>query len=128
MSASIVRLLKIVWLISCVTVVAWEFVVCEHEPNSTLRGECSLLVAIIMALLTLPSGIVWWLVVSATGYGLSLIDIEVSASATSNLVVWLGFVVVGYLQWFVLLPWLWRKSKVRKAERKSTGNVKVPGT
>ena len=28
---------------------------------------------------------------------------------------WLVFFVVGYVQWFVLLPWLWHKRKARQA-------------
>jgi len=31
-------------------------------------------------------------------------------------ITWLCFFVVGYLQWFVLVPWLWRKWKSRRAD------------
>jgi len=35
-------------------------------------------------------------------------------SAIADLVVWLGFVVVGYLQWFKLIPWIVRRIRERK--------------
>jgi hypothetical protein len=112
MKLTMMNLLKIVWLIACLAVLVWTFVACGHEANATLRGECSLLAAIIMAFLTLPSGILWWLLLSGAGYALSLIGIEIGGvSVIAEFVVWFGFVVVGYLQWFKLVPWLiarWR--------------------
>ena len=109
------NLLKIVWLIGCLAVLVWTFVACGQETNSTLRGECSFLAAIIMAFLTLPLGLVWWLLLSGAGYALSLVGVEIGrASAIADLVVWLGFVVVGYLQWFKLVPWVVRRIRNRK--------------
>lgn len=108
------NLLKIAWLIACLAVLVWTFAACGHEVDATLRAECLLLAEIIMLLLTLPSGILWWLLLSGAGYALSLIGIEMGGvSATTEFVVWFGFVVVGYLQWFVLTPWLWRKWMAR---------------
>lgn len=115
MKLTMMHLLKIVWLIACLAVLVWTFVACGHEANTTLRGECSLLAAIIMAFLTLPVGLLWWLLVSAAGYVLSLVGIEIGGvSAIADLVVWLGFVFVGYLQWFKLVPWVVRRIRERK--------------
>lgn len=111
------RLLQVVWLIACFAVLVWGFVACGEEANSTLRGECSLLAAIIMALPSLPSGILWWLLVSGTAYALSLVGIEIGTSAVADLIVWLGFVVVGYLQWFKLVPWLIARWRSRRTPR-----------
>jgi membrane protease YdiL (CAAX protease family) len=68
MKHTMMNLLKIVWLIACVAVLVWTFVACGQEANATLRGECSLLAAVIMALLTLPLGLAWWLLLSGAGY------------------------------------------------------------
>jgi hypothetical protein len=107
MRLKMMNLLKVAWLIACVAVLAWTLIACGPEANATLHGECLLLAGITMALLTLPSGILWWLLLSGAGYTLSLIGIEVGGiPAFAGLVVWIGFVVVGYLQWFKLVPWL----------------------
>ncbi|HSD44477.1 MAG TPA: hypothetical protein VLD36_21765 [Burkholderiales bacterium] len=118
MKLTMMSLLKIVWLIACVVMLAWTFVACGNEANATLRGECSLLAAIIMAFLTLPLGLLWWLLLSATGYVLSLVGIEIgSTSAIADFVVWFGFVVIGYFQWFKLVPWLTARWRSRRAAR-----------
>lgn len=114
MSVPVTKVLKVVWFLACFAVLVWGLFACGQQANSTLRAECALLGAIIMVLLTLPSGILWWLLLSGTGYVLSLIGIEIGASAIADLVAWLGFVVVGYLQWFKLVPWLvarWRSRR-----------------
>ena len=122
------NLIKAAWLIACLAVLVWTFVACGQEYNSTLRAECSLLAAIIMALLTLPLGILWWLLVSATGYGLSLVGIEIGKLiAIADLVVWLGFVVVGYFQWFKLVPWIVRRIRARKPNNPGRSNLNNPG-
>ena len=115
MKLTMMNLSKIVWLIACLIVLAWTFVACGREANETLRGECSLLAAIIMAFLTFPVGLLWWLLISATGYVLSLVGIEIGgASAIADLVVWFGFVIVGYFQWFKLVPWIVHRIRERK--------------
>lgn len=115
MKLTMMNLLTIVWLIACVAVL-WTSVACGNEASATLRGECSLLAAIVMAFLTLPLGLLWWLLLSATGYLLSLVGIEIgTTSAIFDFVVWFGFVVVGYLQWFKLVPWLIAKWRSRRA-------------
>src|SRR5712691_4990285 len=115
MKLTMMNLLKIVWLIACFAALAWTFVACGHEANATLRGECSLLAAIIMAFFAFPLGLLWWLLISAVGYALSLVGVEIEGvSAIADLVVWFGFVVVGYLQWFKLVPWIVRRIHKRK--------------
>jgi hypothetical protein len=110
MKLTMMNLLKIVWLIGCFAALAWTIVACGHEGNATLRGECSLLAAIIMAFLTFPLGLLWWLLISAVGYVLSHVGIEIGGVSTiADLVVWFGFVIVGYLQWFKLVPWIVRR-------------------
>jgi hypothetical protein len=116
MRLKMVKLLKITWFIACIAVLVWTFVTCGPEANATLHGECLLLAAITMALLTLPSGIVWWLLLSGAGYTLSLIGIETGGMSTfAGFAAWIGFVVVGYLQWFKLVPWLIARRHARHA-------------
>lgn len=110
------NLVKVAWLIACLAVLAWTFLACGPEANAALHGECLLLAGIAMALLTLPSGILWWLLLSGAGYTLSLIGIEIGGmSAFAGFVAWLGFGVVGYLQWFKLVPWLIARRHARRS-------------
>jgi hypothetical protein len=121
MKWTMINLLKIVWLIACLAVLVWTFFACGHEANATLRGECSLLTAIIMALLTLPAGILWWLLIGGASHVLSSVGIEIGgAAAIADFVVWFGFFVVGYLQWFKLVPWLIARWRSRRAARLQT--------
>jgi hypothetical protein len=46
--------------------------------------------------------------------GVPLLDL-IGSNYMGFFVMWLAFFVAGYAQWFVLLPWLWRKWKIRKA-------------
>jgi len=105
---------KGIWLLACVAVLAWQFVACGQQSNPTLRGECSLLAGGIMVVLSLPSGLLWLWLVGGAGYVLAQFGIEIGAAYSMAVVVWLGFVVVGYLQWFMLLPWIIRKVRSRK--------------
>ena len=115
MKLTMMNLFKVVWLIACFVMLAWTFVACGREANDTLRGECSILAAIIMAFLTFPVGLLWWPLISAAGHVLSLVGIEIrGASAIADLVVWVGFVIVGYIQWFKLVPWIVRRIRERK--------------
>lgn len=108
------NLLKAAWFIACTAIFVWVFITCGQESNSTLRGECSLLLAGVMAFLTLPSGILWWLLISGGAYVFSSMGIEVRASAFADIFVWLGFAVIGYFQWFKLVPLLIRRFQERK--------------
>src|SRR5256885_16943350 len=76
MRLTMMNLFRIVWLIACFIVLAWTFIACGREANETLPGECSLLAAFIMAFLTFPVGLLWWLLISAAGYFFFVVGIE----------------------------------------------------
>lgn len=46
--------------------------------------------------------------------GVPLLD-AIDSNYVGVCVMWLAFFAAGYLQWFVLLPWLWRKWRDRQA-------------
>jgi hypothetical protein len=65
----------------------------------------------LMLILSSPAG----LAVSAAHYALSAaFSITVETSYFSLALEWFVYFVLGYVQWFVLLPWLWRKWKARR--------------
>ena len=117
MQPRVTNALKILWFLACLAVLAWGIIGCDEKATSTLRGECALLAGYVLALLNLPLSIVWWLLLSAAGYAFYLAGIEITDSPAFGAVVWLGFVVVGYLQWFKLVPWLIAKWRSRHSAR-----------
>jgi hypothetical protein len=88
--------------------------VCGGEANQALRAECELSIALGLAILNFPLSIAWWLLVGGSAYALSLIGIEIGQSRALNVVAWAGIVVLGYVQWFKILPWVIRKLRSRK--------------
>ena len=71
-----------------------------------------------MILLSLPMGLLWLLLLSAMGYILSLYGVEIGGgSIILNFIIWLGFLIIGYVQWFKLIPVLIQKIRHRKKEQ-----------
>ena len=118
--------LKSLWTAACVAVLIWTVVSCGQQTNWTLRGECSFLASGLMLVLTAPLGFLWMLLLNAAGYGLGILGMEIGApSLVSDFIVWLGFAVLGYLQWFRLLPWMiarWRSRSAGASGGRPGGN------
>ena len=74
------------------------------------NGEAHILFAMLMVLLTFPAG---FILVSAISFIGMVLDRFLGLSLPSNEIMlvplWLGFVAVGYFQWFILVPRLWGK-------------------
>jgi hypothetical protein len=63
-----------------------------------------------MIVLSFPSSLIISLAHMALGAGLS---ITIQTSYLTLAIEWVVYFFLGYLQWFVLLPWLWRKWAAR---------------
>lgn len=79
------------------------------QVDPQLKDEIFHRHGLMMFLLTLPSGLVLAALVSLIA---SLIGPN-PIGITDAFLVSLTCAVAGYLQWLVLLPWLWRKWKAR---------------
>jgi hypothetical protein len=99
----------LLWLVAAVFIFAWTMVSYQAQGVPQLKDEILLRHGLVMLILTLPSGLIW---TAAVGSIVSLIGFELVGMADAVLVS-LTCVVAGYWQWFVLLPWLWRKWKVK---------------
>jgi len=88
------RVLLILWVLCALSVLALFFMTGNDSEGNVLIWLCILMVA-----LSFPSGIllVWILPLHRFHYGFGPI------------LLWLMFLAVGYAQWFVLVPWAWRK-------------------
>lgn len=97
------RISLLIWFVACVLVLVFAFV--QRKIDDT-----DIAFTYFMLYLTFPVG---YLLAAIAGFVLfSLHDaygIVAPGGFIPNLVAWVLFVVVGYLQWFVLLPWLVRR-------------------
>lgn len=111
----LVKVLKMVWILCSVAVLVVTLARYAPGPASDigvflvygmlfLAFPASLLVAGLFALLA-------WL---QDQLKVPLLDL-IGSNYVGFSVMWLAFFVAGYLQWFVLVPWLWHKWKSRQA-------------
>lgn len=114
-STMLAKVLKMVWILCSVAVLVVTLVRYAPGPASDigvflvygmlfLAFPVSLLVAGLFALMALLQ----------EQLEVPLLDL-IGSNYVGFSVMWLAFFVAGYLQWFVLVPWLWRKWKTRQA-------------
>ncbi|MFO0775968.1 MAG: hypothetical protein U0172_15015 [Nitrospiraceae bacterium] len=109
--------MKLSWLAACCTVLALIVFQLSVLEDSTARGESLILAALAMTILAAPLGILWLAMLSAMGVVLPL-DAVANGPVTAPIFylgVWMGFVTIGYFQWFKLLPWGVRTFREREA-------------
>ncbi len=102
--------LKIIWIVFYVlTLLVW---LTKHNECAAridcIQGEVFLLLVLVMAALAFP---VVYLAAALTQFLLwsaGLIGFE-NLGVIGGLIFWAATVVLGYLQWFVAIPFIWRK-------------------
>ena len=102
------KLIRALWIGATILVLAITLYAFDGKPNS----DIGVFFAWCMLILSFPSGLLVPLVHVALFDGLS---IPVETSYLSLVLDWIGFFALGYMQWFVLLPWLSRKWKTMRA-------------
>lgn len=112
MPAMLPKLAKAIWVTLAVVVLLVTLYGFDGKPNSDIE------VFLVWSMLALafPSS----LLVAGVLAGISIAAERFFSTVIPTSYWWIGitwlcFFVVGYLQWFVLLPWLWRKWKSRGA-------------
>lgn len=105
------KTLKIVWILCSVAVLA--VTLARYEPG--LASDIGIFLVYGMLFLAFPSsllvaGIFALISMLQDQLGVPFLD-AIGSNYFGFCVMWFAFFVVGYLQWFVLLPWLWRKWK-----------------
>lgn len=106
-----VRLLKIAWLaLSClILIITLSFF--DNQTNSDIEG----FLIYSMLLLTFPSGLIvqcfifvgWYIFINL----LNSYEISFCVSYLYLIIVWLFLFTIGYIQWFYLLPLIYRYYK-----------------
>jgi hypothetical protein len=100
---------RTIWIVLAVVVLAVTLLNFDPESNP----DISIFLFYAMLVLSFPAGL---LLAGILSYGTialhSMLGIEIGSNHGSILVMWIAFLVVGYGQWFVLLPYL--RSRFRK--------------
>lgn len=101
--------LRVLWVSLSVTVLVLSLVSFDGRPNS----DAGLLLLYSMLVLSFPAGLVFTMLVAGLYAALqSAFSVVVPTSYLEMAFEWTGFFIVGYLQWFRLVPFL--SNKVRR--------------
>jgi hypothetical protein len=108
--------LKVVWSLLALGVLFLTLSIYDGTPATR---DAEVLLAYGMMALSFPFSQVCLLLLGAVGF---VIEkwwgvVQVPNGYMPLFVSWLAFSLAGYWQWFVLLPWLWRKWTQFKASR-----------
>ena len=105
------RALKWLWVLGAFLALLASLLAYDGKPNS----DADLLLGYAMLTLSFPLGLVLAAALSLLGQiAYAITGYVFTTSYASIAVTWLLFFIAGYLQWFVLLPWLWRKWKAKR--------------
>lgn len=100
----------LLWLAAVAAILAWTLSSFYAQADQQLKDEILLRHALVMMMLTLPSGFILTGLVSAIS---GVVGFQPVGTADAFMVS-LSCAIAGYLQWFVFLPWLWCKWKARR--------------
>jgi len=114
---------KVGWLLLALSVLVFAVGVSIIDPQKSANYlSAGILIIYPMLVLSFPSSIIWIYLYGgvsylfdASGFSTSIGPYWLSIGLT-NFVLWMGFAVFGYLQWFKLLPFLINRIRKAKAE------------
>ena len=108
------NLIKVIWILGCICVLGWWLYSfgMNSDLSQILKSESQVYLLIAMVILSFPISIVWVYIFAGLLDLLVFVGVNLSGPLQVDVIVlWFGFVTVGYLQWFMLLPYLlgkWR--------------------
>lgn len=108
--------LTIGWLMLCGSILWWFM----SHPLAWSEAELTIGYIVIMLIITFPVGLLYWSLLSLLGLIVPSTGLD---KEVELVLIWLGFVVVGYYQWFVVVPWCFEKFKgVIKSKNRGQGD------
>lgn len=117
MKRNLWRILKLGWVVLALLLLLFTMMVFDGSPNS----DADIVLGYGLLVLTFPSGLLLSIGEGFAGraafnvMGLTATTTYLSLGAT-----WLMYTVLGYLQWFVFVPWVVRKLRTRSESQDST--------
>lgn len=100
------KIVRATWIGIAVLMLLTTLFAFDGKPNS----DAEVVLAWSMLLLSFPSGL---LVPLCHVFLNDYLSVTVHVSYLSIAIDWLGLAGLGYVQWFVLVPWIWRKWRAR---------------
>mgnify|MGYP001792214497 FL=1 len=111
--------LKVVWIAICVLTLT----MCVLPYNATTNRDNDIVLYLVMIALAFPSAYLVVLLYS----GLQALHVPpLPLGRIEMLVLWVGFFIVGYVQWFVLTPWIIRVANRIWLTRQNTSALPPP--
>jgi hypothetical protein len=114
------KIALLAWLAASLIVLGWWYYRfgLNAELSRTLRNESQIYLIIGMAVLSFPSGLLYMYLFGLVVYGLDSVGIDLHEHEMLEVfVLWAGFVLSGYLQWFIFLPFIREKFRSRQARK-----------
>jgi hypothetical protein len=106
--------LRVVWLVLSVATLIY----CQHAYDGTPNSDAEQVLIILMFILSFPASFIAGGIVVAAAFGEErVMHSSMHVSRIEMLLVWFLFLVVGYIQWFILIPHAWSKWRSSHAER-----------
>lgn len=116
--AKTAKILKLAWIVVCLLV----SVVCVATYNPTTSHDNDIVLYLVMIVLAFPSAyLVVFLYSGVQAAHVPPLPPRIEMSLLS-----VGFIVVGYLQWFVLAPWIIRETRRVRAEKRRNSSALLP--
>ena len=103
----IVKIAQVLWIGAAV----FTLTVTLYAFDGSTNSDIGIFFAWCMLVLSSPGGLLIPLVHVVLYDGFAIL---VETTYFSLVIDWVGFLVVGYMQWFMLSPWLWKKWKIRR--------------
>lgn len=104
------RVLMLLWTLGAVMALIASLIIYDGKPNS----DADLVLGYAMLALSFPLGFVISVAANLLGQiAYATAGYVFTTNYVSIIVTWFIFFIAGYVQWFVLLPWLWRKWKAK---------------
>lgn len=103
----ILNFLKTLWLSLAVLVILVTLYFYDGKEYSDIW----IVLTWCMIILSFPSGLIISLIHSFIG---AIFQLSIQTTVFSLLLEWAAYCLLGYYQWFVLLPSLWSKWKIKK--------------
>jgi hypothetical protein len=103
-SSLVGKILASIWITACASVLIFAFV--NRDITDT-----DVVVLSAMLLLTLPTGMAFIGLASLIAMTLdSMLGVTLPGGFIMNLAVWVPMTILGYVQWFLLLPAMFRRA------------------
>ena len=107
---------KVAWLVCMVAALVVELAFPSPVVGCPV-GEPRFYAMMALIALTFPAGVLALVALFMTGVVAVLAEARPLPEVTNVFIIWLVTFVAGWWQWFIAVPWLWRKLKQWKQRR-----------